>query len=134
MESSYSRSCRQRHLNNKGELKKFDYFHFEYLRITFRNILFDNIYKFYKSYVKSSAEIREMYLLLKDLKKTYTKGYYVYGVSLMSLTLLLKILKLLLIILLDMLLILLFQKEESLTLTLTLIKLLGSMTTMKIKR
>lgn len=69
----------ERYLNNKGQLKKFDYFHFEYLRITFRNILFNNIYNFYKSHVMSSNEIRQMYLLLKDLKKTYTKGYYVYG-------------------------------------------------------
>lgn len=68
----------ERYLNNKGELKKYDYFHFDFLRIAFRNALFNNIYSFYKTN-RPKKEQHQMYLLLKELKEKYPLGYYVYG-------------------------------------------------------
>lgn len=68
----------ERYLNNKNELKKYDFFSFDFLRIAFRNSLFNRIYKYYKQN-KSKKEQQQMYLLLKSLKEKYQKGYYVYG-------------------------------------------------------
>lgn len=69
----------ERYWNNKGELKKYDYFHFEFLRIAFRNALFNNIYTYFKTNNFKKEEQRKMYLLLKELKEKYPLGYYVYG-------------------------------------------------------
>lgn len=68
----------ERYLNIFGELKKFDYFSFDFLRIAFRNCLFHNIYNFYKNN-RPKKEQQEIYLLLKQLKEKYPLGYYVYG-------------------------------------------------------
>lgn len=39
----------ERYWNNKGELKKYDYFSFDFLRIAFRNALFNHIYSYFKA-------------------------------------------------------------------------------------
>lgn len=65
----------ERYWNNKGELKKFDYFHFEFLRIAFRNALFSHIYTYFKTSNFKKEEQRKMYLLLKELKEKYPLGY-----------------------------------------------------------
>ena len=68
----------ERYWNNKGELKKYDYFSFNFLRIAFRNALFNNIYAYYKTN-RPKKEQQQMYLLLKELREKYPLGYYVYG-------------------------------------------------------
>jgi hypothetical protein len=68
----------EKYLNNKGELKKFDYFSFDFLRKAYQNILFHEIYQFYKT-KRPNEEKKCMYKLLKKLKEKYTKGNYVYG-------------------------------------------------------
>ena len=68
----------ERYLDNKGQLKKYDYFHFNFLRIAFRNALFNNIYSFFKKH-RPKEDQRKMFLLLKELKDIYPLGYYVYG-------------------------------------------------------
>ena len=68
----------ERYLNNRGELRKHDYFHFDFLRIAFRNSLFNNVYAYFKAH-RPAKEQREMYLLLKELRNKYELGYYVYG-------------------------------------------------------
>lgn len=68
----------ERYMNNKCELIKYDYFHFDFLRIAFQNALFNGVYAFYKNN-RPKNEQRKMYLILKELKETYEQGYYVYG-------------------------------------------------------
>lgn len=68
----------ERYLNNNGELKKYDFFSFDFLRKTFQNILFHNIYSFYKQNCPKD-ETKKMYLLLSNLKESYKNGYYVWG-------------------------------------------------------
>lgn len=65
-------------INNKGDFKKYDYFHFDFLRIAFRNALFNRIYSFFKEN-RPKEEQRKMFLLLKELKEIYPLGYYVFG-------------------------------------------------------
>ena len=69
----------ERYLNNLGELKRFDYFHFDYIRITFQNILFHKIYMYYKNVVNDYRKTQEIYKTLRSLKKQYPDGYYFYG-------------------------------------------------------
>lgn len=69
----------ERYLNNKGELRKFDYFHFNYLRITFQNKLFHNIYIYLRDIVKNSKISKKVFKLCIELKKKYPDGYYFYG-------------------------------------------------------
>jgi len=69
----------ERYLNNRGELKKLDYFPFDYIRITFQNKLFHNIYAFYRDVIKDRRQTQEIYLLCRKLKSKYKDGYYVYG-------------------------------------------------------
>ena len=59
-------------------LKKYDYFSFDFLRIAFRNALFNHIYAYFKAN-RPKKEQQQMYLLLKELKDKYPLGYYVYG-------------------------------------------------------
>lgn len=68
----------ERYWNNRGELKKYDYFSFDFLRIAFRNALFNRIYAYFKE-SRPKEEQRKMYLLLKRLRERYKLGYYVYG-------------------------------------------------------
>lgn len=68
----------ERYLNNTNQLVKYDYFSFEFLRKTFRNVLFKRIYDYYKTH-KDKNQLRKMCLLQKQLMKKYEKGYYVYG-------------------------------------------------------
>lgn len=68
----------EKYWNNKGELKKYDYFSFDFLRIAFRNALFNHIYAYFKAN-RPKKEQQQMYLLLKELKDKYPLGYYVYG-------------------------------------------------------
>ena len=69
----------ERYVDKYGEYHKFDFFSFDFIRITFQNVLFDKIYKYYKENIKDRKEIGEMYLLLKKLKEKYPNGYYFYG-------------------------------------------------------
>ena len=69
----------ERYLNKFNQLKKYDYFSFDFIRITFRNILFSNIYSYVKNIVKDYKLTREIFLLLKELKEHYDKGCYFYG-------------------------------------------------------
>lgn len=68
----------ERYMNDKGELIKYDYLSFDFLRVAFQNALFNNIYSYFKIN-RPKEEQRKMYLLLKELKQTYSKGYYVFG-------------------------------------------------------
>lgn len=68
----------ERYLTKDGSLKKFDFFSFDYLRITFRNILLHNVYLFFKS-LKIKHLSQEIYLLIQELKNNYPKGFYIYG-------------------------------------------------------
>lgn len=68
----------EKYLNNKNELKRYDYFSFDFLRVAFKYSLFNNVYSFFKLN-KSKKESQKIYSLLKDLKKQYDKGCYIYG-------------------------------------------------------
>ncbi len=69
----------ERYIDKNGILHKYDYFAFEFLRITFQNVLFHHIYHFLKEKSVSNKELQNNFLLMKELKKLYPKGYYVYG-------------------------------------------------------
>ncbi len=56
-----------------------DYFPINYVRITFQNILFHNIYNYFKFVIKDYNLTRKIYRLCLDLKKLYPNGYYIYG-------------------------------------------------------
>lgn len=68
----------ERYITKDGDIRKYDYFSFDFLRKAFQNSLFHNIYTFYKAN-RPKEEQREMYKLLKKLKEEYPDGYYVYG-------------------------------------------------------
>lgn len=68
----------EKYLNNKNELKRYDYFSFDFLRIAFKYSLFNNVYSFFKLST-SKKESKKMYFFLNDLKKQYDKGCYIYG-------------------------------------------------------
>lgn len=67
----------ERFIDKDGNLHKFSYFHFDSIRKTFMFNLFNRIRSYYK--IKYPNEYRGMCVLLKDLKKKYPKGFYVYG-------------------------------------------------------
>lgn len=69
----------ERYLNNLGQFKKYDYFSFDFLRITFQNKLFHNIYMFYKNVIKDFKQTKDIYKLLKSINVKYSDGFYVYG-------------------------------------------------------
>lgn len=69
----------ERYLTNDGKLKKFDYFHFDYIRKTFQNVLFHNIYNYFKNVIKDRNLTIEIYKTLQSLKEQYPDGYYFYG-------------------------------------------------------
>lgn len=68
----------ERYITKNGDIIKFDYFSFDFLRKAFQNALFHNVYMFYKEN-KSYKESQQMYKLLTTLKTEYKDGYYVYG-------------------------------------------------------
>lgn len=69
----------ERYISNDGSIHKFNYFHFDYLRKTFQNKLFHNIYLFYKTIIRNNFLTNKMLKLLNYLKNKYPDGYYVYG-------------------------------------------------------
>ena len=69
----------ERFFNKFNQLKKYDYFSFDFIRKTFQNVLFHNIYQYFKDVVKDYILTRKIYLLLQDLRNTYKEGCYFYG-------------------------------------------------------
>lgn len=69
----------EKYINCEGNLKKFDYFHFDYIRITFQNKLFHNIYIYARDVIKDSKVSQKLYKLCQNLKTKYPDGYYFYG-------------------------------------------------------
>ncbi len=67
----------ERYSNNLNQFKKFSYFHFDYLRVAFKNILLNKIKFHYKIYYPLQA--KEMTSFLNKLSKQYKDGFYVYG-------------------------------------------------------
>lgn len=67
----------ERFSDKNGNLHKFAYFHFDYIRTSFRNILVNKLKAYYKS--KYPEEAKEMVTLLNKLEKKNPKGFYVYG-------------------------------------------------------
>lgn len=59
--------------------KRFSFFPYEYLRITFQNKLFHNIYIHARDNIKSSKLSQTLYKLCQELKKKYPSGYYFFG-------------------------------------------------------
>lgn len=68
----------EKYLNNKNELKKFDFFSFDFLRKTYKYMLFNNIYAYFKT-ILSKEETKKIFFLLKELNEKYSNGCYVYG-------------------------------------------------------
>lgn len=68
----------EKYLNNKNKLKKFDFFSFDFLRKTYKYILFNNIYAYFKT-ILSKEENKKIFFLLKELNEKYSNGCYVYG-------------------------------------------------------
>ena len=67
----------ERFSDNEGKLHKFSYFHFESIRLTFRNILVSKIKNHYK--IKYPKEAKAMIKFLNTLVKDTPNGFYVYG-------------------------------------------------------
>ncbi|MCF0238147.1 MAG: transposase [Sphaerochaetaceae bacterium] len=69
----------ERYIDKDGNFHKFDYFHFNYLRVTFQNILLHNIYVFFKDVVKNYKLAQKVYKTSVEIREKYKDGYYVYG-------------------------------------------------------
>lgn len=69
----------ERYSSINSSLKKFSYFPYKYLRITFQNKLFHNLYVHCKNVIKNSKLSQEIYKLCQNLKTLYPSGYYFYG-------------------------------------------------------
>ena len=68
----------ERWMDRDGNLHKHDYFSFDFLRLAFMNALLSRAYAFCKESL-GKDEQRAMWLLQKELRGRYPKGYYVYG-------------------------------------------------------
>ena len=68
----------ERYMDGAGALHKHDFFSFDFLRLAFMNSLLSRVYGFSKAEL-GAAEQRSMWLLQKELREKYPKGYYVYG-------------------------------------------------------
>ncbi|MCI5940099.1 transposase zinc-binding domain-containing protein [bacterium] len=68
----------ERHMDGADALHKRDFFSFDFLRLAFMNPLLSRVYGFSKAEL-GAAEQRSMWLLQKELRGKYPKGYYVYG-------------------------------------------------------
>ena len=64
---------------NNGVLKCFNFFPYEYLRITFQNKLFHNTYIHCRDVIKNKKLSQELFKLCSHLKNLYPHGYYFYG-------------------------------------------------------
>ena len=69
----------ERYYKNNGDLKCFNFFPYEYLRITFQNKLFHNIYIHCRDAIKNKKLSQELFKLCTHLKELYPRGYYFYG-------------------------------------------------------
>lgn len=67
------------YLTKDNKLVKYDFFSFDFVRLTYQNILFHKIYQYFKSAYQDKKKKQEIYLLLDMLKKQHDKGLYVYG-------------------------------------------------------
>ena len=68
----------ERYMDRDGNLRKHDFFSFDFLRLAFMNALLSRVYAFCKKSL-GKDEQRAMWLLQKELRERYPKGYYVYG-------------------------------------------------------
>ncbi len=66
------------YMDNKNKYHKFDYFHYERLRLSFMYELHNLMYNYFKEH-KSKEEADAFYVLTEKLKKKYPKGYYTHG-------------------------------------------------------
>lgn len=69
----------ERYSTINSSFKRFSYFPYDYLRITFQNKLFHNIYIHCKEVIKDSKLSQKLYKLCLELKELYPKGYYFFG-------------------------------------------------------
>ncbi len=69
----------ERYMNSKGELKKFDYFHFDRIRKFYKFRLMKNVYLHLKSIHASKEDLKELYYLNKYLSEYYDDGFYIHG-------------------------------------------------------
>lgn len=69
----------ERYITNTGNIKKYDYFPFDFIRITFQNKLFHNIYVYCRDVIKNKTLSQQIYKLCLELKSIYHNGYYIYG-------------------------------------------------------
>jgi len=65
-------------MDNENKYHKFDYFHYERLRLSFMYELHNLMYNYFKVH-KSKEEADAFYVLTEKLKKKYPKGYYTHG-------------------------------------------------------
>ena len=68
----------ERHMDREGNLRKHDFFSFDFLRLAFMNALLSRVYAYCKSSL-GKEEQRKMWLLQERLRERCPKGYYVYG-------------------------------------------------------
>lgn len=68
----------ERVMDREGNLRKHDFFSFDFLRLAFMNALFSRVYAYCKAKL-GKGEQKRMWLLQESLRKKYPKGYYVYG-------------------------------------------------------
>ena len=66
------------YLTKDGDLRKHDFFSFDFLRLAFQNCLFSRVWAHFEAR-GSKEERKAVYSLLASLRKRYPKGYYVYG-------------------------------------------------------
>ena len=69
----------ERFINKFNQLKKYDYFSFDFIRKTFQNVFFHRFYQYFKEVVKNYKLTKEIFLLLQELKTKYKEGCYFYG-------------------------------------------------------
>lgn len=67
----------ERYVRKDGSIGKYSYFHYDCIRIMFRNIVCKNTYDYISQHF--SSEKNEVYRLIKRMKKKYDKGFYIYG-------------------------------------------------------
>ena len=67
------------YLTSDNKLVKYDFFSFEFVRKSFQNFLFNNMYNYMKMNNYPSKEKSDFYLLCQKLRSKHDKGFYVYG-------------------------------------------------------
>lgn len=67
------------YVDKNHKVKKYNYFHYNQIRQTYKNFLMNNLYAKLKQIRANPKDIESLYWLNKDLHETYGDGYYVHG-------------------------------------------------------